>query len=167
MAKWVVKSGDDYRNFKEQMKKKFDGLVKAMETVPAQTIYECLLATLKKSVPRAPLEEGSLRESGHVSINGVRYARGQVDGSVSVLSSYDPTTDASDVEFEIGYTAEGGGTGREGDVNRYAMVQHEHTEFNHPLGGEAKFLETAVREDMTTWKRKIADELKRKMQEVK
>ena len=34
-----------------------------------------------------------------------------------------------------------------GSVSDYAVVQHEHTNFEHPNGGEAKFLEKTVNEE--------------------
>lgn len=158
MAKRMIKTSGDYRQFKRAMEHHFKRLEGVLKTVPTQTIYECLLDTLKKAVSRAPLDEGSLREAGHVAVNGVRYARGQVNGGVNVLTTYDPDPHADRNEFTIGFfSVEGGGTGREGDVNTYAIVQHEHTEFNHPKGGEAKFLETAVREDRVEWMRKIKE----------
>jgi hypothetical protein len=151
----------------QSMRRKFKVLEEKMLTSSANAIYGCLGDTLKKSVPRAPLDEGSLRESGHVSVNGVPYMTGKKDGSVSELTTYDPTPDASDVEFEIGYSVEGGGTGREGDVNQYAIVQHEHTEFVHPQGGEAKFLENAIDEERPKWKKRIADEMRKAIRDVK
>ncbi|HNZ62774.1 MAG TPA: hypothetical protein PKH23_00350 [Bacillota bacterium] len=167
MGQWAIKTSADYKKFMSSMKQKFKVLEKEMLTSSTNAIYGCLADTLEKSVPRAPVEEGSLRESGHVSVNGVRYMRGNKDGSVSEITTFDPTPDATEVEFEIGYSVEGGGSGREGDVNAYAIVQHEHTEFNHPKGGESKFLESAVDEDRPTWKKRIAEEMKNAVRNVK
>ncbi len=167
MAKWAIKTSADYQRALRDMRRKFKVLEKEMLTSSANAIYGCLGDTLEKSVPRAPLDEGSLRESGHVSVNGVPYMRGTKDGGVSELTTYDPTQEATETEFEIGYSVEGGGTGREGDVNQYAIVQHEHTEFSHPKGGEAKFLETAIDEERPKWKKRIADEMRQAIHDVK
>lgn len=167
MAKWAIKTSADYQRALRDMRRKFKVLEKEMLTSSANAIYGCLGDTLENSVQRAPVEEGSLRESGHVSVNGVRYMEGKKDGTVSEITTYDPTPDATEVEFEIGYSVEGGGTGREGDVNQYAIVQHEHTEFIHPQGGEAKFLENAIDEERPKWKKRIADEMRQAIHDVK
>lgn len=155
MGKWVIKTSGDYHAAMNGIRHHMKRLEKVMATVPNQTIHECLVETLEKSVPRAPVDEGSLRESGHVAVDGMRTARGQVDGSVNKLTTYIPGETAKNTTFEIGYTVEGGGSGREGDVNIYAIVQHEHVEFDHPKGGQAKFLESAIAEDRAKWNQKI------------
>lgn len=161
MGKRTIKTSGDYRSFLANMNHYMKKLSTLIQTSSAQEIYACLKDVLVESVPLAPLDEGSLRESGHVAVNGVRYARGNVDGSVSELASYDPSPSAGEIDFAIGYTTEGGGTGREGDVNTYAMVQHEHTEFNHPKGGQAKFLEMPLRRQRGEWRKRIAERIKR------
>lgn len=157
MAKRMIKTRSDYRAAWNNINSRFDRLRKVLKQVPAQTIHECLQDTLEKSVQRAPVDEGALREAGHVAVNGTRTIRGNVDGSTSRLQTYTPEPTADLVEFQIGYTVEGGGKGREGNVNLYAMVQHEHTEFDHPKGGEAKFLESAIAEDRATWNKRIKE----------
>lgn len=160
MAKWVIRTRGDYAAFLNYVNKKMQTLSELMKTSSAQEIYECLKDVLADSVPLAPIEEGALREAGHVAVNNVRYARGNVDGSISETTSYDPTPDATQVDFAIGYTVEAGGTGREGDVNTYAVVQHEHVEFDHPRGGQAKFLEMPIRQHQPTWAKRVADRIK-------
>lgn len=39
----------------------------------------------------------------------------------------------------------------------YAVVQHEHTEYSHPRGGEAKYLEKPFRENINKYIKHIAD----------
>lgn len=157
MAKWVIKTSGDYRRAVNDINSHFNRLRKVLKQVPAQTIHECLQDTLEKSVGRTPVDEGPLREAAHVSVDGVRTARGKADGSVNRLQNYTPEPTADQVDFEIGYTVEDGGSGKEGNVNLYAMVQHEHVEFNHPKGGQAKFLESALAEDRATWNRRIKE----------
>ncbi|BBN97501.1 hypothetical protein [Sporolactobacillus terrae] len=38
-------------------------------------------------------------------------------------------------------------TGTVGFTAPYALVQHEHTEFNHPRGGNAKYLENPLKQN--------------------
>lgn len=163
MAKWEVRTGKDYTAFLSSMTKKMNTLAELTKTSCVQEIYECLKDVLLESVPLAPVEEGSLRESGHVSVSGVRYITGTVDGGTKELTSYDPGSVASIVDFEIGYTVEDGGTGREGDVNQYAIVQHEHVEFDHPNGGQAKFLEMPIRHHQPEWKKRVAERVQREV----
>ena len=166
MAKRVIKTRGDYSSFLNDMNHRMKTLADLVKTSSVQEIYECLKDVLADSVPLAPVDEGPLRESGHVAVNNVRYVVGNKDGSLTERVSYDPTPDAKTVDFAIGYTVEAGGTGREGDVNRYAIVQHEHVEFDHPNGGQAKFLEMPLRVHRTKWKKRIADRVKRDIKGV-
>ncbi|MGI6579937.1 MAG: hypothetical protein ACOX3H_06840 [Saccharofermentanales bacterium] len=166
MATRKIRTRGDYSSFLNDMNHRMKTMSELIKTSSVQEIYECLKDVLADSVPLAPIEEGALREAGHVAVNNVRYARGNVDGSISETASYDPTPDATQVDFAIGYTVEGGGTGREGDVNTYAVVQHEHVEFDHPRGGQAKFLEMPLREHRNTWKKRVADRIKNDLKGV-
>jgi hypothetical protein len=42
----------------------------------------------------------------------------------------------------------------------YVVVQHEHTDFQHPNGGEAKFLEKQINEDQNGIMVKLANRLR-------
>lgn len=42
---------------------------------------------------------------------------------------------------------------------KYAARQHEHVEYNHPLGGEAKYLEKTVLENVDQIREKLAADL--------
>lgn len=44
---------------------------------------------------------------------------------------------------------------------QYAARQHEHVEYNHPLGGEAKFLEKAMTEKAEQIKQQLAADLQK------
>lgn len=163
MAKRVIKTRGDYSSFLNDMNQKMQTLAELIVTSSVQEIYECLKDVLVDSIPLAPVDEGSLRESGHVAINGVRYVKGTLKGGLTEPNSYDPTPDAKTVDFAIGYTAEG--KGREGDVNTYAIVQHEHVEYHHDIG-QAKFLELPLRYHRARWKNRILDRVKRDIKGV-
>lgn len=68
------------------------------------------------SVPRAPIKDGPLRASFTVGM---------------------PKIEGTHVSVEFGYG---------GAAAKYAEVQHEGLDFNHPRGGEAKYLEKPVME---------------------
>lgn len=66
-----------------------------------------------------PVESGALQASGRVS----------PDGDLQVAVSF----------------GQDDGAGVDGqDTAAYAIVQHEHLEFHHPNGGQAKYLETPL-----------------------
>lgn len=164
MATWVIKSPADYQRARMALSGRLDRIREELPTAVVEGVYMALLETLKIAVSRAPVEEGHLRRSGHISIDGARVAYGQVDGTVIDEFTYGaPPKDTKETVFVIGFTVEGGGTGKEGDVNLYAFVQHEHVEFDHPAtvtlstgqtvqGGEAKFLETAIIDTEGDWR---------------
>lgn len=80
-----------------------------------------------KSVDRAPIDTGKLRESAVV----------------------DDAEIASHV-VKVGYSPE---------VDDYSLVQHERLDFNHPRGGEAKYLENPFNENMQQYIEKIGKDI--------
>lgn len=178
MARWVIKTPEDYRKAHASMNARLDRIREEIPTAAVEGIYRALIPTLEIAVRRAPVREGHLRRSGHISIDGARVAFGQPDGSIIDEFTYDaPPQAAEETTLEIGFTVEGGGTGKEGDVNTYAFVQHEHTEFDHPstvtlstgqtvLGGEAKFLETAIEDTAPDWRSTIWDHMNEALEDI-
>lgn len=75
-------------------------------------LYAEATSIMAEAIPKAPIEFGALRSSGHVEAPVVTGA-----GMISVTLGF-------------------GGAAKD-----YAVVQHEHLEFNHPRGGQAKYLE--------------------------
>lgn len=90
--------------------------------------------TMTEAKERVPVEEGVLKASGFV----------------------EPPEEAGGViSQEIGFG---------GAASDYALVQHEDLSLNHPNGGQAKFLESAVNEREGQLARDIAAEVE---QEIK
>ena len=83
-----------------------------------------------KSVERAPIDTGKLRESAVVD-------ESEIAGHT----------------VKVGYSPE---------VDDYSMVQHERLDFNHPRGGEAKYLENPFNENAQQY----IDKVKRDVGEV-
>mgnify|MGYP001588858185 CR=1 FL=1 len=65
-------------------------------------------------------------------------------------SGYVHPASANAVEFGYGGAAEA-----------YAMVQHEHEEFNHPRGGQAKYLLTAIEQHAVNLDSRLAAHVRR------
>lgn len=87
---------------------------------------------------KAPLDTGHLRESG--------------------------STELIDDGDRIGATVGFNATAKNGKQS-YALVQHERTDYRHPLGGEAKYLETALNEVAGDFEDRLATGVQRFVEE--
>jgi hypothetical protein len=74
-----------------------------------------------------PVDLGTLRASGHVQ---------------------PPAVQGSRVSVTLGYG---------GAASAYAVVQHERLDFNHPRGGQAKYLEAPVMQEANRINRNVSD----------
>ena len=133
MAKKVVKTKEQYRAAVHEMQKAIDEKIKALEFEVKQEIYDLCLEALGNSVSKAPVEIGTLRGTACLEINGIVTARGNKDGSITVLAPM-PDGPIGDIHARIAFP------------EQYALIQHEHPEFDHPLGGQAFYLEIGVAE---------------------
>ena len=79
--------------------------------VTAPALVQEAEAIMTASKQIVPVKQGVLRSSGYVA---------------------PPEIHGNDVSVELGYG---------GAASDYALVQHERLDFNHPGGGQAKFLE--------------------------
>lgn len=82
---------------------------------------------MTNSRPLVPHHIGTLRGSGTVGL---------------------PHSNANVVQVEFGYG---------GAASAYAVVQHENLSFEHPRGGQAMFLEDAVRDAIPNMAQRLAD----------
>ncbi len=155
MATWVIKTAADYERAHRAIQEKLNRATKGAEGASLKALTDVSVDCLSRAVERAPVEFGDLRGSGYVSINGAKIAAGQQDGNVVV--SEKPETDTAAAGYisdmkknvaEVGFTAP------------YAFTQHEHVEFNHPLGGQAKYLESVVVENESRWAKHLAESAK-------
>lgn len=117
-----------------------------------EEVRKIALDLLGESVRRAPVEEGTLRGSGTAHFGGGRIASG---------ADFDPSA-----------TGDEGLTGGEGTDalsavvafnTTYAAFQHERTDFAHPKGGEAKFLERPLEENRGQYERRLAEAARREI----
>lgn len=102
-----------------------DGLLRNLQIladeapdVLEQAVKAVALDIQGRATQKAPVETGHLRESAFTEIVEAG------PGGVTATVGFNATT--KDGKFS------------------YALIQHEETEWNHPLGGEAKYLEKAV-----------------------
>lgn len=105
-----------------------------------------------KSQRRAPLEEGTLRGSGEVAfiVNGARFeGEGAYARALAAAIAHARAGTLRDLNVEVSYNTV------------YAAAQHEGLEFEHPLGGQAKYLESVLLEDGARYPAIIAAEQRR------
>ena len=74
-------------------------------------------------------------------------SRPLVPWETGVLKASGYVNPATPTSVEFGYG---------GAASAYALVQHEHTEFNHPRGGQAKYLLTAIQQHATNLDSRLA-----------
>lgn len=117
---------------------------------------------LGRAMHDAPIDEGNLRGSGSARVN-----RGEV-----VVSEMQADEDGKTIHVikQVGQGADPlglvdlrGNAIIEGEVGfnmPYAAVQHEHTEYNHPRGGKAKYLEDNLKEMSGKYAKNLADHVR-------
>ncbi len=98
-------------------------------------LANALLYIATESQQRAPIDTGDLRGNVEVKIDGEQYAHGEKSGGLTVNGSIPKNADIDRVVGEVSYNT------------KYAANQHEHTEYDHPRGGQAKYLESVLVEE--------------------
>ena len=131
MAKRVDISDDEYLKGLHDVVSNLQGAVNGIKNGSGKGLADGCLEILGIAVERAPVDTGDLRGSGFLDLDGEQYAQGEAAGSVSVVSSVPENT----TEALLGFNAP------------YAAGQHEHTEYDHPRGGQPKYLESAIVEN--------------------
>lgn len=106
----------------EQMLNKISGTVD-------MSLLTCAADLQDRSVNRAPIDSGKLRENCVVD-----------------------ESEIGDHSVKVGYSHQ---------VDDYSLVQHERLDFNHPRGGEAKYLENPFNENAYQYIDKIGRDIGR------
>lgn len=94
----------------------------------AQGLADALIFIGTESQKKAPVETGDLRGSLEIEMNGTVIGKGNSGGGVEVISA--PLENS--ISGKVSYNTP------------YAAAQHEHTEYDHPHGGQAKYLESVA-----------------------
>ena len=124
---------------------RFPELRARMHAAVGREVRLATLDLLSQAVRRAPVEEGILRGSGTAHFNGARIASGRdfdssSTGDEGVQGGHETTPTTGVVAFNT----------------VYAIAQHERTDYAHPKGGEAKYLERPLNENVDRYEQRIA-----------
>ena len=131
MAKRVDISGDDYLKGLNGIIESLQEEIDKLQTQSVKGLETALLYVAKESQKKAPVEFGDLRGSVLVEMDNTVIAEGNEGGGLTVTGE----TPENAVSGSVSYNTP------------YAANQHEHTEYDHPLGGQAKYLESVLTGD--------------------
>lgn len=130
MAKRKEISRENYLKGLNEVIENIQAAVDDIERGSIQGLKDALLMVAEKSQEKAPVDTGDLRGSVYVEIDNKRIAEGDQSGDhIITLTDELP---------------ENGTVGIVGFGSVYAANQHEHVEYDHPKGGEAKYLEKVL-----------------------
>ena len=116
-------------------------------------LADALLFVAGESQQRAPVDTGDLRGSVEVTLDDEVYAQG-VKG-----------TNSTDV-YIVGELPESASKGSVSYNTSYAAVQHEQTAYDHPKGGQAKYLESVLVEHQSEIVNLIANGMADELEET-
>ena len=117
--------------------------VDKLEHKGTQGLADGLLYTAEESQQRAPVETGDLRGSVLVEIDGEEYAKGAENGGVNVVGTLPEKATKGSVSYNTSYAA----------------TQHEQIHYDHPNGGQAKYLESVLVENQDRILKIIAEDM--------
>lgn len=118
--------------------------VNKLQVKSTQGLADALLFVATESQQRAPIDTGDLRGSVKVEIDGDMYSEGVKGGGINVVGSLPEKATKGTVSYNT----------------KYAAVQHEQINYNHPRGGQAKYLESVLLENKDRILNIIADKMR-------
>ena len=121
--------------------KKLNQMIDNTGKATAKGLTDAGMNILGTAVERAPVDKGPLRESGYLYVGDEFIAGGSENGGTYFAGRACDYAESAIVEF----------------AEPYAKIQHEHVEFNHPKGGQAKYLESAVNSEQGSVLRSISE----------
>lgn len=139
------------------MERKLERILQAVPERAQEELVGVTLLIAGIAMRRAPVDTGHLRESGYVHFQNAPIAKGSASGQLQLFGTPRTTGDAV-LHATIGFNA----TTDDGRYS-YALIQHERTDFQHPRGGEAKYLESAMGEGASRLKATLERELRRSL----
>ncbi len=114
---------------------------KKVQQIASKELCDAALDLWNKSVEQAPVDTGDLRGSASVTVNNRTIAANKASsGPINVNSDK--------IEAIVGYN------------EPYALKQHEHLEYRHPQGGNAKYLENPYKQNINKYIDGIANGIK-------
>lgn len=123
---------EEYLNGLGKVVSKIQDAVDKIVNGSAQGLMDAAMYIAAESQPRAPVDMGDLRGSVEVRIDNNIVAMG-VKGNDSIVTVCVPPEMAA--KAEVSYNT------------KYAADQHEQILYNHPRGGQAKYLESVLLEN--------------------
>ena len=115
----------------DEASKHLTRFLRTVETVPTQILLEEAPRIEETAKIRTPEKTGKLKESVKVRVNRDKRRPGLYAQASAFNRGYD-----------------------------YALIQHENLSYNHPNGGQAKFLESAFVEGVERIERRIEQEVR-------
>lgn len=114
-----------------------------LEHKTTQGLADALLYVAEESQQRAPVDTGDLRGSVLVELDGEEYATGAENGGVNVAGTLPERATKGSVSYNT----------------PYAATQHEQIHYDHPRGGQAKYLESVLIEEQDRILKIIAEKI--------
>jgi len=156
MSTYSIDDPTSFESVLKDISAKLDIMVDEITDEVNRAICDVALNCLELSVQKAPIESGDLRSSAYANLNDIPYAKGAKEGGAIIVGVMVPS---NDVTIEVGYSS------------IYAHRQHEDLSLAHDrtdgykiqsgpnkdqtvnmvAGGEAKFLESVIVENIDKW----------------
>jgi hypothetical protein len=137
----------------KRLEAQFNKKLAQIQGATKEAFTDIILDLTGKAILLAPVDTGDLRGSGKGTINQVEVIHGEPReknkaGTVEIGGTVPP---AERYEGTVSF-----GT-------PYAHYQHEGLEFNHPQGGQAKYLEQPFVENMEKYINHLRDSVKKEV----
>lgn len=112
-------------------KNRLTKFLKTLDTVPLEELEKTAQAIKVKAIAQAPYKTGKLEQSIYVRVSRDKRRPGLVAGASAKSSGYD-----------------------------YAGIQHENTQYHHPIKGKAHYISDPFNQEVTNLKRRLRRKLK-------
>lgn len=155
----------------EEITRKLNKAVANMKRTSSRGLASAAVYIANKSVQRAPIESGDLKNSVYIDLDGKRVARGEKEITTAINANIGSNVQIADVGFSIRYAKrqhedlslrhDRTDGYRVPEINIRTGKKNKHTgkSVNLVPGGQAKFLESVLVEDKDRILRCIADEV--------
>lgn len=112
-------------------KKRLTKFLKTLDTVPLEELEKTAQAIKVKAIDQTPYKTGKLEQSVYVRVSRDKRRPGLVAGASAKSSGYD-----------------------------YAGIQHENTQYRHPIKGKAHYISDPFNQEVRNLKRRLRRKLK-------
>ncbi len=152
MSKRVHISNKDYLKGLKEVTANIQAATDRLEKKSVRGLADALMFVGTESQKRAPVETGDLRGSLEISIDETVLAKGiesdlPEEERKRMRKEGTPGSEVGLGLQKLSDAPEKGSVGKVTYGSVYAANQHEHTEYDHPMGGQAKYLESVLVEN--------------------